>query len=98
MHGSSRQLVTNTSHQRRSTMRRAPTVVGRDPMESLKVPSIWKQTASLFCSKTNGRGKQYTLLWISSSMMLQTLFLYPVAFPQLIRDSVLVARDGRLTQ
>lgn len=31
-------------------------------------------------------------------MMLQTLFLYPVAFPQLIRDSVLVARDGRLTQ
>ena len=30
--------------------------------------------------------------------MLQALFLYPVAFPQLIRDSVLVARDGRLTQ
>ena len=66
-------------------------------MATLKVPPITKQVTTLFCSKNNERGRQYTILLLSSGIMLQTLFLYPVAFPQLMKDSILIGTDGNIS-
>jgi len=51
--------------------------------------TVWMQTKSLFT-----KNRQYVLFMISSGMMLQNFFIYPILFPQIIMDLVFTKKNG----